>query len=103
MKNKKLKSGPSSSNLIWNIFSWIDHFNGKVKIGSIDSKDLLVFIESKKLFYSFSLSKKQELLAANCILTWWANTGLDNNKNENGENIFDFDLTKEKNREKFTA
>ena len=93
----------SNTRLIWNIFSWIGHFDGEIKVGGLNLKGSKVFIETQKSSYTFSLEKTQELLAVDCLLTWWANMGIDNNRNENGENIFDFDLTKKKNRDKFTV
>ena len=91
--------------LIWNIISWIDHFNGKAKLLSVisDEKEKGCAIESENSSIYFNLANRSELLATDCLLTWWANMGVDNNKNENGEDIFDFDLTKKKNRDKFVA
>lgn len=100
-KNKTSKSGPSNLQLIWNIFSWAGHFHGKVRVGSLNGDKKTVYFETNNCFYFFSLLKKSELLAANCILTWWANMGLECNYNGHSEYIFDFDLTKKKNRDKF--
>lgn len=94
-----------NTQLIWNIFSWISHFNGVVKCYPILStkNEHWLSLETKESYFSFNLNSKSYLLAANCILTWWANMGVDNNYNGDGENIFDFDLTKKKNRDKFVA
>lgn len=104
-KNKKSKSGPSNSKLIWNIFAWLSHFKKSIEFTASLSNHAknLISIETKESGFSVDLNSRSELFAANCILTWWANVGIDNNFNDDGENIFDFDLTKKKNRDKFIA
>jgi len=95
----------NKTQLIWNIFAWLDFFEGKIKFSApmSDKKELWLLFETKKSSFSADINSKKDLLAANCVLTWWANMGLDKNFNESGENIFDFDLTKQENRDKFTA
>lgn len=103
-KSKTLKSGPSSSQLIWNIFSWLK-YHKNIDFSALISRqgEHIVSLNSKESGFNVNLSSRSSLLEADCILTWWANMGIDHNENENGENIFDFDLTKKKNRDKFTA
>lgn len=91
--------------LIWNIFSWLNFFDGKVQHNAVYSKEgeHWILFETERSSFSCNLSSNKDLLAANCVLTWWANMGIDHNENQNGENIFEFDLTKKVNRDKFVA
>lgn len=91
--------------LIWNILCWIDFFGGLVKIVPIlyFEGEYIVTLENGDYSVAFNLAKEEDLLAIDCALTWWANMGHNNHVNQDGENIWDFDLTKEENRDKFTA
>lgn len=94
-----------NTELIWNIFAWIEYFGGEIKIFPIirHENEYMLVLENGDFDVAFDLSKEEDLLATNCALTWWANMGHDNHTNQDGENIWDFDLTKQENRDKFTA
>ena len=95
----------SKISLIWNIFAWLEFFDGQIKCSApmVNKKEYWLLFDTEKSSFSANINSKKDLLAADCVLTWWANMGVDQNLNEDGENIFDLDLTKEKNRDKFTA
>lgn len=86
--------------LIWNILCWIDFFGGLVKIVPIlyFEGEYIVTLENGDYSVAFNLAKEEDLLAIDCALTWWANMGHNNHANQDGENIWDFDLTKDDNR-----